>query len=157
MNEVVVVPTLDGDPRPARAVVVGDVDRQQVTRALAPSPHDVVTVDSAGDAVRHTARDSARTARRTTSGLAHTTSDRIGPVADEARRRAVRAYDALAGHRPGLPWGWLVGAGLIGVAVGWAAGSAVRAAAERAEEELRAAERVEFVDMDRSATTPAVG
>lgn len=56
MNEVVVAPALDGTPRPARAVVVGDVDRQQVTRALAPSPHDVVTVDSAAEAVREVRR-----------------------------------------------------------------------------------------------------
>ena len=53
----------------------------------------------------------------------------------EAWKRAVGAADALAGKRRGLPWGLIVGVGLIGVAVGWAAANAARAAAERQAEQ----------------------
>lgn len=108
--------------------------------------------------VRHTARDAARSARRTTSHLAGDASDRASVVADEARQRAGRAYDALAGRRSGLSWGWLAGAGLAGVAIGWAVGMAVTRARQQAETiEMTGmgapaadnSQTVEFVDMDR--------
>nr|MDT0660688.1 hypothetical protein [Micromonospora sp. DSM 115978] len=114
--------------------------------------HLTAAVHSARDNVRHTARDGARLARRAAADLSDNTGERVGSAADEAWARASRAYDALAGRQPRLPWGLLIGAGLAGAAIGWAAGMAARAAAARAEEELRAAERVEFVDVDR--TTP---
>ncbi|MDG4832574.1 hypothetical protein O7627_25160 [Solwaraspora sp. WMMD1047] len=127
------------------------LDRRSAPERIADQAWDYLTtaVHSAGDNVRHSARGGARLARRTAAGLSDTAGDRVGSAADEAWVRANRAYDALAGRRPGLPWGLLIGAGLAGAAVGWAAGMAARAAAERADEEMRAAERVEFVDVDR--------
>ncbi|GIG90297.1 hypothetical protein [Plantactinospora endophytica] len=108
------------------------------------------TVNSAGDSVKHAARDTARSARRTGSHLTSHAGDRMSAVTDEARVRASLAYDALAGRRPGLPWAWLVGAGLVGAALAWAATTASRAALARAERELPASDRMEFVDVDRA-------
>ncbi|NBE84717.1 hypothetical protein [Micromonospora rubida] len=104
--------------------------------------HLVSTVSSAGDSVR----DTARSARRNGSGLADDAGDLVGSAAEEARRRALRAFDSLAGRRPALPWTLLIGAALVGAAVGWAAGSAARAVAGR---DYRDADDVEFVDVDR--------
>ncbi|MFF3856517.1 hypothetical protein [Micromonospora sp. NPDC002575] len=111
--------------------------------------HLASAVVSAGDSVRGT----ARSARRSGSGLADDAGDLVGSAgelvgsaADEARRRAVLAFDALAGRRPALPWGLLIGAALAGAAIGWAAGSAARAAGRRGERDV---EEIEFVDVDR--------
>ncbi|MCX4470749.1 hypothetical protein C5N14_25080 [Micromonospora sp. MW-13] len=101
--------------------------------------HLVSAVSSAGDSVR----DTARSARRSGSGLADDAGDLVGSAAEEARRRAVLAFDSLAGRRPALPWALLIGAALVGAAVGWAAGSAARAAGGRD------ADDIEFVDVDR--------
>lgn len=62
--------------------------------------------------------------------------------ADEAWGRANAAAAALAGRKPGRPWGLILGIGLLGVAVGWAAASTARAALERQaqNEELELAE-----------------
>ncbi|MET9299406.1 hypothetical protein [Micromonospora aurantiaca (nom. illeg.)] len=98
-------------------------------------------VGSAGDSVR----DATRTARRSSSGLADDATDLVGSAADEARRRASLAFDALAGRRPALPWTLLIAAALTGAAIGWAAGTAARAAGSRD----RAADEIEFVDVDR--------
>ncbi|MGY4894905.1 hypothetical protein ACWEEK_04995 [Micromonospora aurantiaca (nom. illeg.)] len=98
-------------------------------------------VGSAGDSVR----DATRTARRSSSGLADDATDLVGSAADEARRRASLAFDALAGRRPALPWTLLIAAALAGAAIGWAAGTAARAAGSRD----RAADEIEFVDVDR--------
>ena len=111
--------------------------------------HLTGAVNSAGDSVRHAARGTTHSARRTSSHLTDQAGDRVGAVTDEARLRANRAYNALAGRSPGLPWGWLVGAGLIGAAIGWAASTAARAAVARAEKEPPDTDRVEFVDVDR--------
>ncbi|MBE1492680.1 hypothetical protein [Plantactinospora soyae] len=116
--------------------------------------HLTNVVNSAGDSVRHAARDTARSARRTSSHLTEPVVDRVGAVTDEAWHRANRAYDALAGRRPGLPWAWLIGAGLVGAALAWAATTASRAALARAEQELPASDRLEYVDVDRA--NPAV-
>jgi hypothetical protein len=59
---------------------------------------------------------------------------RVNAVAEEAWSRANAAANALAGNRPGLPWGLIIGAGLIGVALGWAAATTARAALERQAE-----------------------
>ncbi|SCL68290.1 hypothetical protein GA0070606_4756 [Micromonospora citrea] len=99
--------------------------------------HLVSAVSSAGDTVR--------SARRGGSGLADEAGDLVGSAADEARRRATLAFDALAGRRPALPWTLLVAAALAGAAIGWAAGTAARAAGSRD----RAADDIEFVDVDR--------
>ncbi|MBM0229667.1 hypothetical protein, partial [Micromonospora sp. ATA51] len=64
----------------------------------------VSTVRSAGDSVR----DTARSARRGGSGLADDATDLVGAAAEEARRRATLAFDALAGRRPALPWALLI-------------------------------------------------
>ncbi|MEH1011774.1 hypothetical protein V6U90_01420 [Micromonospora sp. CPCC 206060] len=101
-------------------------------------------VHSAGDSLR----DTARSTGRGTSHLADEAGDRVGAAADEAWRRASRAFDALAGRRPALPWAWIIGAGVLGAAIGWAAGSAARAAASR-DPELRRVDDIEFVDVDR--------
>jgi hypothetical protein len=64
-------------------------------------------------------------ARDRTGELVGSTQDRLGSVTGEARRRAVAAYDALAGHRPGRPWGLLLAAVAAGAVVGWIAAAAV--------------------------------
>ncbi|GGL98452.1 MULTISPECIES: hypothetical protein [Micromonospora] len=104
--------------------------------------HLTSAVHSAGDSVL----DTARSARRNSAGLADDAGDLVGTAADEARRRAVLAFDALAGRRPALPWTLLIGATLVGAAIGWAAASATRAALSRDD---RAADDIEFVDVDR--------
>ncbi len=81
-------------------------------------------------------------AGRKSSKLADKAAARLSAVSDEAYERATLAANALAGRKPGLPWGLLVGAGLLGVALGWAAASTARAALERQaeNEELELAE-----------------
>jgi hypothetical protein len=108
--------------------------------------HLVSAVSSAGDSVRDSVRDTARSARRGGSGLADDAGDLVGSAADEARRRATLAFEALAGRRPALPWTLLISAALVGAAVGWAAGTAARAAGSRDD---RSADDIEFVDVDR--------
>ncbi len=103
--------------------------------------HLISAAGSAGDGVR----GAARSARRNGSGLAEDATDLVGSAANEARRRATRAFDALAGRRPALPWALLVGAALVGAAIGWAAGTAARAVGSR----VREVEEIEFVDVDR--------
>jgi hypothetical protein len=105
-------------------------------------------VNSASDMVRQSAWDTARSARRTGAQLADGAGTRVGSAADEAGQRARLALAALAGRRPGLPWAWLLGAGLAGTVIGWAASSAARAVVGCGGES-RAGERVEFVDVDR--------
>jgi hypothetical protein len=63
-------------------------------------------------------------------------------AADEAWYRANAAAAALAGRRPRRSWGMVAGAGLLGVAIGWAAASSARAALERQAEE----EELELAD-----------
>ncbi|MFI5832642.1 hypothetical protein ACIA5A_03085 [Micromonospora sp. NPDC051300] len=103
--------------------------------------HLLAAAGSAGDSVR----DVTRTARRSSSGLADDATDLVGSAAEEARRRASLAFDALAGRRPALPWTLLIAAALAGAAIGWAAGTAARAAGSRE----RGADEIEFVDVDR--------
>jgi hypothetical protein len=95
----------------------------------------------AGKAGRQASRYAGK-AGRTSAELAGKAGSRVNSAADEAWARANAAADALAGRKPGLPWGLLIGAGLIGVAVGWAAASTARAALERRaeNEELELAE-----------------
>jgi len=67
---------------------------------------------------------------------------KVNKAADEAWTRAYLAANALAGKKPGLPWGLIIGVGLLGAAVGWAAATTARAALERQaeNEELELAE-----------------
>jgi hypothetical protein len=62
--------------------------------------------------------------------------------ADEAWARANAAAAALAGRRPGRPWGLIAGVALVGIAIGWAAASSARAVVERQAEE----EELELAD-----------
>ncbi|GGK88549.1 hypothetical protein [Mangrovihabitans endophyticus] len=68
------------------------------------------------------------------SKLADKAGARVNSAADEAWARANAAANALAGHKPGLPWGLIVGVGLLGAALGWAAATSARAALERQAE-----------------------
>ncbi|GID98488.1 hypothetical protein ACFQFC_16085 [Amorphoplanes digitatis] len=94
-----------------------------------------------GRAGRRSSRLAHRTARRT-SRLADRAGTALNAVSDEAWARANLAANALAGRRPGLPWGLIVGAGLIGAALGWTAASTAQAALRRQaeNEELERAE-----------------
>ncbi|MEU7908142.1 hypothetical protein [Actinoplanes sp. NPDC049118] len=103
------------------------------------------TADLAGtgaSAASSKASKLAGRAGRKGSRLADKAGTRLSAVSDEAWARANLAANALAGRRPGLPWGLIVGAGLIGVALGWTAASTARAALERQaeNEELERAE-----------------
>ncbi|MGW4461678.1 hypothetical protein [Micromonospora sp. NPDC004704] len=109
--------------------------------------HLQATFGSAGESVRHVARDTAHSARRGTSHLADGAGDRVSSVADEAWRRATAASAALAGRRPGLPWLWIIGAAGLGAAIGWAAGSAARAVIAREGADPSTTESVEFVEV----------
>ena len=74
-------------------------------------------------------RKLAKKANKRGSALAGVASEK----ADVAWSRANAAADALAGRKR-RPWGLLVGAGLLGGAIGFAAAGAVRAAKEREAE-----------------------
>ncbi|MEU8817880.1 hypothetical protein [Actinoplanes sp. NPDC048796] len=95
------------------------------------------TADLAGKASRK-----ARKASRKASKQSYKLAGKAGDKADVAWTRANAAYAALAGRRPGRPWGLIVGVGLLGAAIGWAAASSARAALERQaeNEELELAE-----------------
>lgn len=97
----------------------------------------VSAVESAGGSVR---------------GAADEAGGRVGSVKDEAWHRANAAFDALAGRKPSTPWPLVIGIGLLGAAIGWAAGTAARAALSRTEAE----ERIDIVeaDPDRRAGAP---
>jgi hypothetical protein len=56
------------------------------------------------------------------------TSKKISNSTKEARKRAARAYAALAGRRQRTPWQWLAAATLVGAAAGWVATTVTRRA-----------------------------
>lgn len=87
-------------------------------------------VGAAGDNATWARRRSTRLADKATDRVGSAT-DRVGSAADEAWQRANAAIDALAGRKPRLPWLWLLGAGLAGVALGAAATTAARTALSR--------------------------
>jgi len=95
----------------------------------------------AGQASKKSSKFAAEAGKKS-GKLAGKASARMGSAADEARARANAAANALAGHQPGLPWGMIIGAGLLGVAIGWAAATTARAAMERQAE----AEELELAD-----------
>jgi len=78
------------------------------------------------------------------SKIADKAAARLSAVSDEAYERATLAANALAGRRQGLPWGLILGVGLLGVALGWAAASTTRAALERQAEN----EQLELAEPD---------
>jgi hypothetical protein len=67
---------------------------------------------------------------------------KAGGTADEAWTRANAAAAALAGRRPGRPWGLIAGVALLGAAIGWAVANSANTALRRQaeEEELELAE-----------------
>jgi hypothetical protein len=81
-------------------------------------------------------------ASRKSSKLTDSASSRVNSVAEEAWARANAAANALAGRKPGRPWRLLLGFGLVGAALGWAAATTARAALERQAEN----EEVELAD-----------
>lgn len=95
----------------------------------------------AGGASRRGSRLAGRAGRKG-NRLADRAGSALSAVSDEAWARANLAANALAGRKPGLPWGLIIGAGLIGAALGWTAASTAQAAiARKAEnEELERAE-----------------
>ncbi|MFC7546118.1 hypothetical protein [Plantactinospora sp. GCM10030261] len=134
------------------------LDRRGRTERIADQAWEylVSAVNAAGDTVKDTAKDTARSARSATGDLTDEARGRIGAVADEAWHRASLAFDALAGRRPALPWTYVIGAGLVGAVIGWAAGTALRSAMDRDNAALGSSDQVEFVDVDRpgSPATP---
>lgn len=81
----------------------------------------------------------------------------VGGATDEARRRAALAYDALAGRRMPMPMPWtlVIAAAALGAAIGWAAGSASRAALARMGDRAEGGrvDEIEFVEADRAKST----
>jgi ElaB/YqjD/DUF883 family membrane-anchored ribosome-binding protein len=71
-----------------------------------------------------TARNAKVMARRRTRRFADDAQTRLNSTAEEARRRATAAVDALAGRRPRTPWAWLAGSAIAGVLLGIAAATA---------------------------------
>jgi len=104
--------------------------------------HLLSTVESAGESLK----GSARSAQRSTGDLAGGAVDAVESVTEEARRRASLAFDALAGRKSGPNWGMLIGIGLLGAALGWAAAAAARTALR--SEDTRRPEEIDFVDVD---------
>lgn len=100
----------------------------------------------AGQASRKSSKFASKASGKSLK-LADQASTKVNSVADEAWARAHAAADALAGRRPGLPWGLLIGVGLLGAALGWAAATTARVALERRaeQEELELAENAVVV------------
>jgi hypothetical protein len=56
----------------------------------------------------------------------------------EAKRRVDLAVDALAGKKPPNRWGWLAGAAVLGVALGWVVTTFGRRAVTAAQDQFAA-------------------
>jgi len=97
---------------------------------------------AAGESAREAGKHTADRAGKTGAKLADKATTKVNTAADEAWTRANAAANALAGRKPGRPWRVIVGASLIGVALGWVAATTARAAIERQaeNEELELAE-----------------
>src|SRR3954447_5306788 len=93
---------------------------------------------TAGESASLAGKKASRKAAAKADDLRQELAGRAGGTADEAWARATAALAALAGRKPHRSWGLVLGAGLAGVALGWAAASYARAALERqAQEEER--------------------
>ncbi|GIF68379.1 hypothetical protein Ais01nite_64140 [Asanoa ishikariensis] len=135
------------------------MDRRSRTERISDDAWDHLHafVDSARYAGRRTA-DLAGDAGSSVSGAVGAVGGAasvVGDAADEARRRAGLALDALAGRRMPTPWVLVIAAAAVGAAIGWAAGSASRAAIARMGDEAQGgrAEELEFVEADRAKST----
>jgi ElaB/YqjD/DUF883 family membrane-anchored ribosome-binding protein len=76
----------------------------------------VAAVESAGA--------TAKSATKHGSELVDEAQDKVSSAADEARRRANAAMDALAGKQPETPWALIAGALAAGAVLGWVAAAA---------------------------------
>ncbi|MDY7086361.1 MAG: hypothetical protein SYR96_14775 [Actinomycetota bacterium] len=110
---------------------------------------------AAGDTARDTGDKAAKLAGKASdqghrlagkshklAGKGHKLAGKASGKADLAWNRANAAAAALAGRKPSRPWGLILGAGLLGAAVGYAVATSARAALERQaeQEELELAE-----------------
>ncbi|GID31031.1 hypothetical protein [Paractinoplanes brasiliensis] len=110
---------------------------------------------AAGDTARDTGDKAAKLAGKASdqghklagkshklAGKGHKLAGKASGKADLAWTRANAAAAALAGRKPSRPWGLILGAGLLGAAVGYAVATSARAALERQaeQEELELAE-----------------
>ncbi|GIF75140.1 hypothetical protein [Asanoa siamensis] len=134
------------------------MDRRSRTERISDDAWDHLRsfVDSARSAGRHTAGlagDAGSTVTSAVGGAASVVggaANAMGGAADEARRRASLAYDALAGRRMPTPWTLVIAVAALGAAIGWAAGSASRAALARMGDEANGrVDDIEFVEADR--------
>jgi ElaB/YqjD/DUF883 family membrane-anchored ribosome-binding protein len=82
--------------------------------------HLTTAMDQASDRFESSAR-SARKSARSARESARSARERAGSGAKEARRRANRAMDALAGREPKRPWGSMAIVAVTGAVVGWLA------------------------------------
>ncbi|HEX8632285.1 MAG TPA: hypothetical protein VF755_29350 [Catenuloplanes sp.] len=89
------------------------------------------TAEQAWEYLSSAVGDNASWARRRGTRLTDKATDRVGSAADEAWQRANAAVDALAGRKPRLPWFWVLGAGVAGIALGAVATTAARTALSR--------------------------
>jgi hypothetical protein len=105
---------------------------------------DVATSKASGlsDRATKTSSKFATKASKKGSKLADKATTKVNSAADEAWTRANLAANALAGRKPGRPWGLIIGGSLVGIALGWLAATTARAALERQaeNEELELAE-----------------
>jgi hypothetical protein len=92
------------------------------------------TADLAGSRAAELATRAGRKAGKKANKAAALTGGTVNAVADEAWTRAIAAANALAGRRPGRPWGLIIGVGLVGIALGYAAATTARAALQRQAE-----------------------
>jgi hypothetical protein len=87
--------------------------------------HLLAAVESAGD--------TAKSAKKKSQNVADGMGSSVTAAADEARRRAGAALDALAGRRTRTHWEWVAGAVVAGLVVGWFAAAGARKATTEQE------------------------
>src|SRR6266545_6626020 len=117
-----------GTKRKNRAERIAEEAWENLASAMGSAGDTARSVGRAtGDTARSVKRRTGKTARsfgRRTSDLASDLADeaqtKVSSAADEAWSRASNALDALAGHKPRKPWGWIAVAVIGGIAVGWA-------------------------------------
>jgi len=137
------------------------MDRRSRTERIADDAWEQLRsfVDTAKGSARHAGRRGAGLAGDAGGALTGAVgavggaASVVGGAADEARRRAGRAFDALAGRRPPIPWTLVVAAAALGAAIGWAAGSASRAAIARMGDSAERVDELEFVEADRARSS----
>ena len=119
-----------------------DAGRQTVDLAGAKAAIATATATKLADKAGRQSGKLAGKAGKKSSKLADRATVTLNKASEEAYTRATLAANALAGRKPGVPWGLVIGVGLLGVALGWVAATTARAAVERqaVNEELELAE-----------------